>query len=495
MLKHSLFANYLGQAVTVALGIIMVPIYVRHLGIEAYGLIAFNAVLLAWVQVLDLGLSPTLCLEFATRRRGVSENDARVLLQSLEKFVAVVCVMLILLSSFIAPFFARDWMNAKALPPREIEIAFVLMVMTVSARWLSSLYRGGLVGIDRQRALNVVIVTFAIIRSVLVVPLIDKWPHIEILFTWQLGASIAEALTMRLVLGHAVYAPIITKTFSRAILMARAKLSLSIAFSALVWASTTQIDKVILSKILPLSAFGEFGMATLLASGIILLAGPIQQAFIPRFTAEGVGDGGRVVSSYFLATEVTMIAVIPVAAIFASAPDAVLRLWSASAPSTPDAWRVLQCYAIGNACLAIGGLSYLVQFAKGDLSLHIKGNTAFLIALVPAITYGAFHGGARGVAYAWLALNVFQILVWVNVVHQKFMPGINRDWYQNLAARVTLTGLFGFLLHCVNLSRCSRIALFFALAGVWVAMVAAVVAVSPISQRKAREFAGRFVLN
>lgn len=495
MLKRSLIANYAGQIVTVALGMVMVPAYVRQLGVEAYGLIALNAVLLAWVQVLDLGLSPTLCRELARAQDEPSKRDARVLLQSLEKFVAGMCTVLVVLSVFSAPFFATDWLNAKGLPPREIEIAFVLMVLTVSSRWLSSLYRGGMVGVDRQATLNVVIVVFAIIRAVLVVPVITMWPRIEVFFIWQLGAIVGESLTMRLLLGRAIDAPLLTRTFSRLALMSRARLSLSIAFSALVWATTTQIDKVILSKVLSLHAFGVFSMATLLASGILLLANPIQQAFIPRFTADSIGDSRRIIPSYFLASEITMIVVVPVAMIFAIAPDLVLRLWSASAPSTPEAWRILQCYAVGNACSAIAGLAFLVQYAQGNLSLQIKGNVAFLVILIPAVLVGALNDGARGVAYAWLTLSLFQLLIWVSIVHRQFLPGINLRWYRELAMRVAATGLVGAVFQFAALPQLTRIQIFFFLFLMWLSMMVIVIAVSPISQRKARDLAGRLVFN
>ncbi|MFM0631462.1 lipopolysaccharide biosynthesis protein [Paraburkholderia xenovorans] len=495
MLKRSLLANYAGQIATVVLGIVMVPAYVQRLGVEAYGLIALNAVFQGWVQILDLGLSPTLCRELAQAHDEASRKEANVLLQSLEKFVAVVCTLLVVLSVLTAPFFAKDWLQAAGLSTHEIEVAFVLMVLTASSRWLSSVYRGGMIGIDRQATLNVVIVGFAVIRAVLVVPVIAIWPRIEVFFLWQLGAIVGESLTMRFLLGRVIKAPLLTRTFSRATLTARAKLSLGIAFSAFVWATTTQIDKVILSKILSLEAFGAFSLATLLASGILLLANPIQQAFIPRFAADGVGEGQRIVSTYLLASEITMIVVIPVAMIFAIAPDLVLKLWSASAPSTPDSWRILQCYAIGNACAAIGELAFLVQYAKGNLSLQIKGNVAFLVILIPAVFVGSLNDGAVGAAYAWLALGLFRVLIWVNIVHRKFLPGINMRWYMEMAARVAATGLVGILFHYTTLPQESRVQIFVFLLLMWLSMTVVAVAVSPISQRKARSLAGRLIFN
>ena len=53
----------------------------------------------------------------------------------------------------------------------------------------------------------------------------------------------------------------------------------------------------------------------------------------------------------------------------------------------------------------------------------------------------------------------------------------------------------GLLVSYADLTTSSRIGLFFALSGTWLAMVALTVAVSPIVQRKARHLAGRLVLN
>ncbi|WP_256260740.1 MULTISPECIES: lipopolysaccharide biosynthesis protein [Burkholderia] len=495
MLKRSLISNYAGQIVTVILGMVMVPVYVRHLGVEAYGLIAFNAVLLAWVQLLDLGLSPTLCRELARAGNDAEKNEVRVLLQSLEKFVSAICALLIVMSVLAAPFFASTWFKAKAIPTHEIEVAFVMMVLTVSARWLSSLYRGGMVGIDRQTSLNVVIMIFAVIRAVLVVPLIAAWPRVDVFFLWQLGTIVGEALTMRVLLGRAIGAPMFTRTFSRDVLVARARLSLSIAFSALMWATSTQTDKIILSKILSLPVFGVFSMATLLASGILLLANPIQQSFTPRFTADSARDSGLLVSGYLLASEIMMIIVIPVAILFASVPDLVFELWSPSFPPNQYALQILQCYALGNGCSAIAGLSFLIQYADGNLSLHIKGNLGFVAILVPAVLFGALYYGVRGAAYTWLTINLLQLFIWVGVVHRRFLPGINPVWYRGLVTRIAVTGLLGIGFHYAVPFQVSRIALFFILCCMWLLMVAATIMVSPISQRKARDLVGRFAMN
>ncbi|MCZ2339107.1 MAG: oligosaccharide flippase family protein [Chitinophagales bacterium] len=68
------------------------------------------------------------------------------------------------------------------------------------------------------------------------------------------------------------------------------KFALTIAFTSSVWVLVTQTDKLILSGILPLSEYGYFTLAVLVASGIMVVSGPISIAIMPRMArlhAEG----------------------------------------------------------------------------------------------------------------------------------------------------------------------------------------------------------------
>ncbi|MGH9879537.1 MAG: oligosaccharide flippase family protein, partial [Nitrososphaerales archaeon] len=64
-LKRNIIANYASQIYVTLIGIVMVPLYVRYMGAEAYGLVGFFAMLQAWFQLLDMGLTPTMARETA----------------------------------------------------------------------------------------------------------------------------------------------------------------------------------------------------------------------------------------------------------------------------------------------------------------------------------------------------------------------------------------------------------------------------------------------
>lgn len=59
------------------------------------------------------------------------------------------------------------------------------------------------------------------------------------------------------------------------------KFASGVAFTSVVWVLVTQVDKFLLSSLLPLSAFGEFSLAVLLSGGVNLLAAPIGAALLP----------------------------------------------------------------------------------------------------------------------------------------------------------------------------------------------------------------------
>lgn len=64
-LAVNVVANLVGQGWPVLISLVVVPLYLKLLGIEAYGLIGFYFMLQGLAQVLDLGLSPTMNREMA----------------------------------------------------------------------------------------------------------------------------------------------------------------------------------------------------------------------------------------------------------------------------------------------------------------------------------------------------------------------------------------------------------------------------------------------
>src|SRR5256885_8732449 len=97
-LRRNIAVNYASQVYVALIGIAMVPLYLKYMGIEAYGLVGFFAMVQAWSQVLDFGLSPTLGREAAKFNAGVTPAESlNMFLRLLEIIFGVVGVAIIAL--------------------------------------------------------------------------------------------------------------------------------------------------------------------------------------------------------------------------------------------------------------------------------------------------------------------------------------------------------------------------------------------------------------
>src|SRR5688500_15054479 len=67
-MKRNIAANMVGRIWSAVLTMLLVPVYIYFVGIEAYGLIGFYTMLLASLALLDLGLSTTVNRELAISR-------------------------------------------------------------------------------------------------------------------------------------------------------------------------------------------------------------------------------------------------------------------------------------------------------------------------------------------------------------------------------------------------------------------------------------------
>ena len=65
LVKKNIFANFSGSFISSIISIIFIPLYIKYLGIEAWGLIGIFTTIQSAVIVLDLGLSSSMTREIS----------------------------------------------------------------------------------------------------------------------------------------------------------------------------------------------------------------------------------------------------------------------------------------------------------------------------------------------------------------------------------------------------------------------------------------------
>jgi O-antigen/teichoic acid export membrane protein len=491
-LKRNILANYVSQIYVALIGIVMVPMYVGYMGAEAYGLIGFFAMLQAWFQLLDLGLTPTMVRETARFNGGATDAlSLRRLLRAMEGVFLLVAVLGGAAMMAGANAIATSWLKVEQLPLHEVQHAIMLIALIVASRWISGLYRGAIAGFERMVWLSGCNIAIATARFVLVIPFfiyIGTKP--TQFFSYQLFVAIIEIVvlvtqTYRLLpkVDHAKYTPWQWKPLKGVL-----KFSLSIAFTSSVWVMVTQTDKLVLSKLLPLSEYAYFTLAVFVAGGVMLISGPISSALLPRMSKMSAeGDDTNLVRLYRNATQLVGVIAIPAALVLTFFAEQVLWAWTGNSELALKAAPVLSLYAVGNGILAFGAFPYYLQFAKGDLKLHLIGNGLFVAILIPALIWATMQNGATGAGKAWLMANIVYFFTWVPKVHSRFYKGLHQNWLTADVIPILLSSFItGLIIYTIsNLSK-SRIQVALEIVAISLIMITSAIAGSSVMREKIR---------
>jgi O-antigen/teichoic acid export membrane protein len=473
---RSIAANYASQLYASALAILMVPVYVRYMGVEAYGLVGFYAMLQGWFLILDMGVTATLSREAARFNAGaVDALSLRRLVRAFEGifFVVGLCGALALAGS--APALATHWLHIEHLDLAEVERAISLMAVIVALRWICGLYRGIITGLERIVWLSGFNAAVATLRFLLIVPyLAFVGATATHFFAYQLAAACFEILVL-IAKTYRLFPRVEQGRIRWALQPLRgvAGFTLSVAFTSLVWVIVLQTDKLMLSGMIPLGEYALYTMAVLAAGGVTLLSGPVTGAVLPRLTrlhAEGDEDGLR--SLYRMATQIVGVVVVPVVLVFAFFPAQVIGAWTGHQEIAIRAAPVLTLYAIGNGVLAFGGFSYLIQVARGNMTLHLIGNLIFVLIFVPLLILAVGRFGMVGAGWAWLLANLLPFLAWLPLVHHRFLKGIHLRWLAwDVAPIVIPSTLLAAALAYVTNWDIGRVATIAQLAGIYALLV------------------------
>lgn len=439
-------ANSVWSAV---IGIAVVPLYLKYLGIEAYGLIGFFVTTQALLQLLDMGLAPTVNREVARCSAAGNLKEAGKLLHTLAIVYWAMAGVIAALLLVLAPVIAGRWLQSKSLSPQTIEHAVMLMGMVAACRWPIGLYQGALIGTQRlslASGVSIAMITLTTLGAVAVLALVS--PTIEAFFLWQACCGLVYAAAMRWAAWRAIgRSKDVQFDVNQLKRIWRFSAGMSaIALSGLVF---TQLDKVILSKILSLEAFGHYMLATVVVSGLYVFITPMFNVVYPRLSAlVATGDTKNLINLYRLGTRVFATVIFPVAMVLAVFAEDLVRIWTGNPAIASSVAPVISLLAVGSALHGVMHFPYALQLAYGVTRLPLTINAILMCILVPLIVFLSLTYGAMGGAMAWLVLHVSYLLLGTWLTHRRLLKGIGVRWLlQDVGIALSLSIFAGLIGH------------------------------------------------
>ena len=453
VVRRNIIANAAAKGWAVLLSLGVIPIYIHFIGIEAWGLMGFFLSLMSVLSLLDLGLGTALNLRFA--QYSVQPDRAQEmhdLLRTLEVIYWLVGVAIAATLVALAPAIAAYWIKPQTMAPEIVTQALAMMGIAVAFQWPRVLYSGGLMGMQRQVAANVLMSitgTASSLGGALVLWLVS--PTIQALIAWLMAISLVDTLVGRLMLRRFLPTPPRRTRFNRRLLAEIWRFVAGMTGISVMSVILTQLDKMILAKLLPLDAFGYYSLASRVAGGLYFLTGPVATAFFPRFTQLLLtGDREELARLYHRGCQLVSATVLPVAIVLVLFAADFLLLWTRDAAIAGNTGATLALLAAGTAINCLMYLPFTLQLASGRTRLVLYIHTTSVIVMAPLIFVLALHYGGLGAAWVWLVLNCGYLAFALPLMHRRLLPGHLRRWFVTdvgapLAAALLVAGLWALV--------------------------------------------------
>lgn len=431
-MKRHLLATYLSQAWVAVMGVAFLPVYIRYLGIEAYGLIGAFAVLYSILVLLDLGITPTLTREMSRFTAGAtSVTQIRDLLRTAE-FVAFLIAALVIAAFWLASdWLATSWFNTQKLDHQTVARAVTIMGLVAALRFVESIYRGCVIGLQHLVLFSTINAAFATLRGLGAVGVLAFIsPSIEAFFLWQ-GVISFGSLAALMIASYASL-PAGGRPARASLEAVRGIVGFASGMVAITALSIglTQLDKLLLTKLLPLSEFGRYSLAAIVAVSLEMLAMPALQAYNPRLAKlHAAADHTGFVRLYHQGAQLVSITAGSAAMVLIIFAHPFLALWTQDPGLAKQTGPLLQVLTLGYLLNMLVWMPYLAQLAHGWTSLTVRVNAIALAVIAPALFVIVPRFGALGAAWVWTGLNATYFLVTVQFMYRRILTGERWRWY------------------------------------------------------------------
>jgi O-antigen/teichoic acid export membrane protein len=472
-LQRNAMANLIGRIWSKVLGLVFIPLYIKFLGMEAFGLVGFYMTLVSVLSLADLGVGGTLNRELA-RLSAVtgSKPEQRDLLRTLESICWSQALFLGVLIFWLSPMIAHHWVKSHLLSVAAVERGVSLMGFAFLFQFPLSFYQTGLMGKQRQVLVNAIQGIVAMLQgfgAVLLLWLVS--PTIECFFVWQIVVAILGTGITAYFLWRSLEAPSKARLRFRLSLLRRVwSFAAGWTGFAVTQAIAFQGDKVILSKILSLDLFGYYVLAQTIAMTIWAIVESVTGAALPRLSQLAMlEDQNGLKTTFHRSTQFMAVILMPVAAILALFSWEIVMLWVRNGEIADQVYLLSSVLITGVLVRGLASIPLCVQIAYGWFRLTLSASFVSAICFLPLIAWMAARYGALGAALAAAAQHAVYFFA-MPLMHYRYLKGEQWHWLlgdvlRPLAVVLLVTGA-GRLLYPAHPAPLASLAY---LAAVWLA--------------------------
>jgi O-antigen/teichoic acid export membrane protein len=433
-LTKNVLANFAGQTFSFLVGIGSLPLIIKYLGPDAYGLVGAFMTLMTWLALADIGMSTTLNREIARSLAGIrSAQSTGNLLRTVEIVFSVMVTAICGIIWMSSDWLASNWLLSDKLPTALVAEVITIIAFLAPLQCIEALYRGAFLGLQRHDVLNLVRVIISIVRWVGVVAVLELWSDdIRSFFLWQAFVSLLSiGLHAGLIYRYLPEVPSRRK-FSLVEFKSIYLYSASILIHTFLTLLLTQIDKIILSGLISLEDFGYYMMAVTFAGVLSHLTFSITSAYFPRFSElVALNNMKSLVETYHMGAQLVTTLTMPLSMVLIFHGNSLLLVLGIDPNVADKVSPLMTLVVIGLTLNGLTHIPYVLSLAFGWTNYAIVTNSVSLVVLFPVLIWVVPRYGAEGAAWILITLNLFYLLVSMVFLHHRLLKTELWNWYRD----------------------------------------------------------------
>jgi O-antigen/teichoic acid export membrane protein len=250
----------------------------------------------------------------------------------------------------------------------------------------------------------------------------------------------------------------------------------------------SNLDKLILSKFVSLTAFGHFNVANQLNLASRMISAAVFQALFPRFSALYAGGEDKereLVDLYHQGSQLISMLVFPVSITLAMFSAEILQIWLHNEDIARSAALIASVLIVGSALNAALGIPYEMTVARGWSMYGFYQNLVSAFVIVPLMLALVWTKGALGAAVGWLVLNLGYLVVAAPIMASRTVPkGELSRWYvMDVGLPLVVCAAVGVAMRLAMQSYWSMVVQVIWIAGTWLLTQMAILIVLPRIRR------------
>jgi len=413
----------------------------EKLGLEILGVIYFATTVTFVFNILsDVGLSHTVTREIAAYRE--SRGDyVKDLIGSTSVLAWVACGVSCLIVVMLSPYLVNHWLKIDEIESADATLAFQIISAALLLSVPRAIYGATLAGYERIDLYNLANVGSAGVTQLGLILILAVGGNLYAIAVWYalsalIGIAIFIFLAGRLAGFHAL-----RLKFRAAVIRDNVRFGSLLFINSMVGYLLYQIDRWVISRLLPVSLLGYYGVAQGFASKASMVSGAIATAAFPALS-HGVTnqERSRWTSQYHKLQDLTAYVLVPLCAAVAMLGIVIMEVVF-SRQVMEAAWLPLIFLSVGQLLLGLQYVPYMLSLAMKRPEISLYPSLLALAVVIPAAVLLTLYFGLAGAALTPVLASFVQMMFFLPRFSSECLATGAWQWYRKSGAYVGV-GLF-----------------------------------------------------